>query len=115
MKSILLIAVGLAYALNSIVLQQFYPYVSVDCGEYVEFVKARNVVYECMFSAFLLLTFLLSRKFLKAASCFLMVLTVGSVIDKGLFGITTYLKTDILLVALSLTVSIIVYVRELKQ
>ena len=113
MRLTILILLGLAYTLNSIVLGWVYPNVSTDYDQYVSFVATRNIVYEFMFGFFFLLAYLLSKNLMKAVACFFFVLTFGSVIDKCL-GITWYLKSDIILVIISAIISAIVYVRELK-
>jgi hypothetical protein len=115
MKLSILILLGLAYILNSIVLKWAYPNVSTDYDQYVAFVATRNIVYEAMFAVFFLLTFLLSERILRATACFFMVLSSASVVDKCLFGITQYLKSDILLVVISMAISILVYAREVKR
>ncbi|MCA6391554.1 MAG: hypothetical protein IM607_09235 [Cytophagales bacterium] len=113
MRLTILILLGLAYTLNSIVLGWVYPNVSTDYDQYVSFVATRNLVYELMFGLFFLLAYLLSEKFMKAVACFFFVLTFGSVIDKCL-GITWYLKSDVLLIIISFILSGIIYVRERK-
>jgi hypothetical protein len=115
MRIIILIGLGLAYAFNSVVLGMVYPNVSNDYDQYIAFIAARNIIYECMFAGFFLLSYLVSVKLMKAISCFFLVLSAGSVIDKGLFGITQYLKSDIILIIIALTLSFIVYVRENKR
>ena len=113
MRLTILILLGLAYTLNSIVLGLVYPNVSTDYDQYIAFVASRNRVYELMFSAFFLLTFLLSEKIMRAIACFMFCLSFGSAVDK-LMGITWYLKSDVVLVFFSLMIAIYTYVRELK-
>lgn len=115
MKTAILILLGAAYILNSIVLQLVYLDVSKTVEGYYDYVAARNIVYEWMFALFFLLSYLLSEKLMKAISCFFMVLAASSVIDKCFFGITEYLKSDILLVIFSAIISFSVYVREYKR
>jgi hypothetical protein len=50
---------------------------------------------------------------MKVFACFFLMLAFGSIVDKSL-GITYYLKSDILLIAISLIASVVVYVREYK-
>ena len=113
MRLTILILLGLAYTLNSIVLGWVYPNVSTDYDQYVAFVATRNIVYEFMFGFFFLLAYLLSENLMKAVACFFFVLTFGSIIDKSL-GITWYLKSDVLLIIISFILSGIIYVRERK-
>jgi peptidoglycan/LPS O-acetylase OafA/YrhL len=113
MRLTILILLGLAYTLNSIVLGWVYPNVSTDYDQYVAFVSTRNILYEFMFGLFFLLVYLLSEKIMKSVACFFFVLTFGSIIDKSL-GITWYLKSDVLLIIISFILSGIVYVRERK-
>lgn len=116
MKLVLLILLGVAYLCNSFVLQLFYPNVSTDYYQYVEFVAVRNRIYEFMFAGFFGLTYLCSEyRLLKSIACFFMVLAVGSAVDKILFGVTSYLVSDIFLVLISILLSIIVYVRGKKS
>lgn len=115
MRVAILILLGSAYLLNSVVLNLVYPNVSENIDEYYSFVHARNVVYEWMFALFFLLSYLLSAKTLKSLSCFFMVLAFSSVIDKCFFGITEYLESDIILLIVSSIISITVYVRESKR
>jgi hypothetical protein len=112
-RLLILILLGVAYTLNSIVLGWVYPNASTDYDQYLEFVASRNVVYEFMFGLFFLLAYMLSEKMMKAVSCFFFVLTLGSIVDKCL-GITWYLKSDIILIIFSLVISGIVYVRQFK-
>jgi len=113
MRLTILILLGLAYTLNSIVLGWVYPNVSTDYDQYVAFVSTRNILYEFMFGLFFLLVYLLSEKIMKSVACFFFVLTFGSIIDKSL-GITWYLRSDVLLIIISFILSGIVYVRERK-
>ncbi len=113
MRLTILILLGLAYTLNSIVLGWVYPNVSTDYDQYVAFVSTRNILYEFMFGLFFLLVYLLSEKIMKSVACFFFVLTFGSIIDKSL-GITWYLKSDVLLIIISFILSGIIYVRERK-
>jgi hypothetical protein len=113
MRLAILILLGLSYLLNSIVLGWVYPNVSTDYDQYIAFVASRNRVYELMFAAFFLLTFLLSEKIMRAVACFMFCLSFGSAVDK-LMGITWYLKSDVVLIFLSLFIAIYTYVRELK-
>lgn len=114
MKIAILILLGLSYILNSIVLGWVYPNVSTDLDEYIQFVATRNKVYELMFAGFFLLTFLISNKLLRAIACFFFCLSLGSFIDK-MMGVTWYLKSDLILIFLSLSITIYLYVREYKS
>jgi len=111
----ILIVLGAAYVLNSVVLKKVYPLVSDSWDQYVSFVATRNIVYEWMFAFFFLLVFLSTHKLVRAVACFFMVLAFGSVVDKTFFGITWYLVSDVLLVVVALLLSIYVYVRENKR
>ena len=113
MKLTILILLGAAFILNSIVLDKLYPTAATDYYKYIERDEVRHIVYEFMFGFFFLLAYLLSENLMKAVACFFFVLTFGSVIDKCL-GITWYLKSDIILVIISSIISSIVYVRERK-
>lgn len=115
MKVAILILLGAAYIFNSIALAWAYPDASKTVEAYYSFVAARNVVYEWMFALFFMLSYLLSDKIMKAISCFFMVLAFSSVVDKCFFGITEYLKSDIILVIISSILSCYVYVRECKR
>ncbi len=117
MRMILLIGLGLAFLLNGVILTNIYPNVSTDWSEYIRFVAMRNNVYEVMFALLFWLTYLSSerRSVIRFIACALMILAAGSVIDKCFFGITTYLKSDIILIILSIVISTYVYVRERKQ
>jgi hypothetical protein len=117
MRLILLIGLGLAFLLNSVILTKIYPGVSTNWDEYIKFVSMRNNVYEVMFALFFWLTYLSSERgsVLRFIACALMILAAGSVIDKCFFGITTYLKSDILLIILSIVISTYGYFRERKQ
>ncbi len=113
MKLVILILLGAAFILNSIVLDIVYPTAATDYYKYIERDEVRHQVYELMFAAFFLLTFLLSEKIMRAIACFMFCLSFGSAIDK-LIGITWYLKSDVVLIFLSLFIAIYTYVRELK-
>lgn len=116
MRLILVILLGLCYVLNSVILQKIYPNVSTDWDEYLKFVSMRNNVYEVMFALFFWLTYLSSNKgtVIRSLSCFFSILAFGSVIDKC-FGITTYLKSDVLLIFISIVISVYGFFRERKQ
>lgn len=111
-KTILLILLGVMYLANSVVLTMIFPNVSTDYSEYIKFVSERNKVYEFMFTGFFLVSFLDSKRLPKSVSCFFMILTCGSFIDKTIFNITHYLFSDIILLIVALLISIYVYVRE---
>lgn len=91
-----------------------YPKVSEDYYQYVEFVAVRAKVYECMFFLFFWLVYLQAGKMVKSLAASMMVLTAGSVVDKLIFGFTSYLYTDFILVGLAIIISIKVYVREIR-
>ncbi len=112
MRLSIIILLGAAYLLNSLILQAVYPNVSEDYYQYVEFVAVRAKVYECMFFLFFWLVFLQAKGIVKSLAAGMMVLTAGSVVDKLFFGFTSYLYSDLLLLAFAITISIIVYVRE---
>lgn len=113
MKLALLICIGISFVLNSVVLGYVYPDVSTDYNQFIEYVRIRNIVYEIMFAAFFFLSYALSEGFFKSVACFFAILAFGSAIDK-MMGITWYLKSDIILLIISFTVSTFVYVRELR-
>jgi hypothetical protein len=110
----IIILLGTCYLLNSPILQMVYPKVSEDYYQYVEFVAVRARVYECMFFLFFWLLFLQSKGMVKSISAGMLILTAGSVVDKLIFGFTSYLYTDFILVGLAIIISIKVYVRESK-
>ncbi len=112
LKTILLLLLGVTYLSNYKVLTLIYPNVSTDYYEYIAFVKERNKVYEFMFTGFFLVSFLDSKRLPKAVSCFFLILTCGSFIDKTIFNITDFLISDILLLIIAFLISIYVYVRE---
>jgi hypothetical protein len=113
MKLTILILLGLAYILNSIVLGWVYPNASTDYEQYVSFVSTRNLVYEFMFGFFFLLSYLLSEGLMKTIACFFSLLTFGSIIDKCL-GITWYLESDGILIIISAITSGILHARKHK-
>ncbi len=113
MKLTILILLGAAFILNSIVLDSLYPTAATDYYKYIERDEVRHQVYELMFAAFFLLTFLLSEKIMRAVACFMFCLSFGSAVDK-LMGITWYLKSDVVLIFFSLFIAGYTYVRELK-
>lgn len=86
-----------------------YIYNLNDCGEYVKFYAARNVVYEIMLFLFCMIGFYNTRGLTKAFLCFLGVMIFGSIIDKGLFKITYYIYTDIVIGVIAICISIIIY------
>lgn len=115
MKRMILIILGMAYILNSPILQWIYPGVSDNYYQFIEFIQARNQVYEIMFTGFFLLVFLYARNLTKAIACFFLVLASGSVVDKTVFHVTKYLLSDIILLIVAILISIKVYAGENKH
>lgn len=112
MKVFLLILLGAIYIGNSIVLSWLFPKASEDYYQFIAFVEERNKIYEFMFTGFFLVSFLDSKRLPKSISCFFMILTCGSFIDKTIFNITHYLLSDIILAIVAFLISFYVYVRE---
>lgn len=108
-----IILLGLAYLLNSPILQRVYDV--TDYYQYVEFVATRAKVYDCMFFLSFWLLYLQSGGLVKSVACGMMILTAGSVVDKLVFGFTNYLYTDLLLIAVAIFISIRLYVRENRR
>lgn len=115
MRVVPVILFGLAYLLNSVILERIYPNVSKDYYEYFEFIATRNKVYEAMFSVLLFALYLNTKGLLKAIACGILILTTSSFIDKTVFNITQYLYSDIAIVVLSVILSIYVYVRQAER
>lgn len=113
MKLAILILLGLAFMLNSIVLGWVYPNVSTDYNQYIAYVATRNIVYEFMFGFFFLLVYLLSDRWTRTVACFFFILTFGSIVDKCL-GITWRLKSDGLLIIISAIISGSLHARKHK-
>ena len=111
-RNIILTLVVVAYFANSYVLYKVYPNVSTDYVEFTRFYYTRNVVYEFMFLSCFVVSFLGGDRLTKAISCFGMIVTAGSLIDKAVFKITNYLVSDVALVLLSVVVSIYIYARS---
>ncbi len=111
----IIVLLGLAYLLNSPILQAVYPKVSEDYYQYVDFVATRAKVYECMFFLFFWLLYLQSVRTVKSLAAGMMIMTAGSVVDKLIFGFYGYLYTDYLLGAVAIIISIVVYVRENRR
>jgi hypothetical protein len=86
-----------------------YIYDLNDCGEYVKFYSARNVVYEIMFFLFCMIGFYNTKGLTKALLCFLGVMIFGSVIDKAIFKITYYIYTDIIIGIIAICTSYTIY------
>lgn len=112
MRLIVIILLGACFALNSPILQSIYD--TTDYDQYVEFIRVRNIVYECMFAAFFTLVFSLSKGLNKSVALFFSALAFGSVVDK-ISGITWYLPSDIILVVASLILSFYYHVRKLRS
>lgn len=111
MRVVIAILLGAAFVLNAYILTRIYPDNSTDLDVWFKMDTKRHLVYEFMFAAFFWLTYSLSNKLLKSVTCGFAILATGSVIDKC-FGITTYLKSDILLIIISIAVSVYVFIRE---
>ncbi len=114
MRVIIIMLLGVAFVLNAYILTRIYPANSTDLDVWFTMDTKRHLVYEFMFAAFFWLTYSLSDRLLKAVSCCFAILSTGSVIDKC-FGITSYLKSDILLIIISIAVSVYGFLREREQ
>jgi hypothetical protein len=116
MRLILVILLSAAFVLNLVILKWAYPTLETDAVVWEKFDNTRHLVYAFMFAGFFWLTFLLSGKatVIKAISCCFTFLAFGSAIDKC-FGIRTYLKSDILLIIISIAISVYVFIRERKS
>jgi hypothetical protein len=113
MRIAAIIGFVLLWFLNYSILQNVYD-VSVY-EQYLQFWKARGIIYDSMFCCVALLLFVSYRGVEKALSCFMVVVTLGSVIDKLLFEVTGYVRGDIILVLLGMIASYIVYARDRKR
>lgn len=72
----------------------------------------KDAIYEVMFLLLATLCFLQCSGFSKALACFAVILILGSIVDKLVFGETGYMVADIMLVLVGLAVSVIVYRNE---
>jgi hypothetical protein len=114
LKLIILILLGAAFILNSIVLDSIYPTAATDYNKYIDRDEVRHLVYEFMFAAFFWLVYSLSKSYLKWFACIFAILVTGSVIDKC-FGITDYLISDLFLIIVSIAISLYGFFWEHKQ
>src|SRR5688572_11723257 len=108
----IIVAFIVFWFLNSFVLQKFYN-VS-DYYGWVEFVNIRWIVYEFMFLMLTVSLFFRGAQFEKALLCFISMLIVGSIAEK-LFGLHSYMYSDLVLIVLSLIVSFIVWKKFRKK
>jgi len=107
MSKVVVISFIVLWFVNSIALNKVYD--TSTCDGYIDFWTSRSWVYDLMFCMLAVSSFLSSKGLTKAVSCFAVVVTAGSFIDKGLFKITGYLYGDIVLILLGIIVSVIVW------
>lgn len=114
MKNIvLLIILGLAFCLTQVTLSIYFPERLNDGDVWDRYFIAKDATYDTMFFVFSLLVFwsykVHENPGAKALCVFLVIVTGGSFIDKVIFGINQYLRSDILLIAMGVVLSVIKY------
>lgn len=97
----------LAFCFNYLVLSFIYPEHATDYYVFLDFYKAREIVYEAMFVSFFLVIMKTNEGFIKACSKFGFLVSSASLFDKAILDINYYLRSDILLVMLAFEISII--------
>src|SRR5688572_58293 len=83
-----------------------------SCMDQIRFWAARELVYKGMFLFLSITCFFSTHGLLKALTCFAIVLIVGDLVDKLLFGITGYVIGDIFLIISGIIISVITYGRS---
>lgn len=79
-------------------------------GQY-NFWVSREIVYEFMFVLLGLVCLFSTGGLLKAISAFVVVMIIGDLVDKCVFGITDYVFGDIFLIVVGIIVSVVIYGR----
>jgi uncharacterized transporter YbjL len=81
-------------------------------GQYYFWVD-REIVYKFMMLFLAGVCFMQGSGLVKAFSCFIVIIIVGDLVDKLVFGITDYVFGDLVLIIVGLIVSVYVYRRYL--
>lgn len=114
MRNVIIIIVIILYFANYYVLSWIYPEALNDYDVFLKFYATRNTLYEVLFFMLFVINYLSSVGLSKALSCFGMIITFASFVDKGFFNFTGYLWSDIALVLVALFTSYKVY-KKWKQ
>ena len=99
----------LAFCFNYLILSWIYPEHISDYFVFLDFYKAREIVYEAMFCAGFYLVMSNAHGFVKSISKFGFLVSFASFFDKAFLGITWYLHSDILMVLIAFEISITQY------
>lgn len=110
MRLAALIAFGLLWFCNFIVLKRFYDV--TDYEQFKAFWKARGILYDGMFFVISLILFRSWKGLERAIACFMVIITAGSFIDKAFFMTADYMYADIVLIVLAIIASGTVYGRD---
>lgn len=78
----------------------------------IKFWTSREIVYKFMFTFLAIVCFFSTQGVIKSLTCFALILVIGDLMDKVLFGITGYVIGDIFLIVVGIIVSVIVYGRS---
>lgn len=97
----------LAFLFNYPILALIYPEHVTDYYVFLDFYKAREIVYEAMFTLFFFLCMKKSQGFINAVCKFGFMLSFASFFDKAILDINQYLQSDVLLVMLAFEISIV--------
>lgn len=110
MRLVVLIGFVVLWFVNFALLSRIYDTTIYE--EYLSFWRMRGVLYDGMFFCISMILFLSWKGAEKALACFMVIVTMGSLVDKAIFSITDYAFGDIVLVILGIIISVIVYGRE---
>lgn len=86
-----------------------------SCMAQISFWTARALVYKFMFLFLCIVCFVSTNGLTKAFTCFALVLIIGDLVDKIIFGFNTYVYGDIILILLGLIASYYTYGRTRKR
>lgn len=93
-----LIILCLAFCLNEFTLTYFLPLSKTHFDVWMNYYITRDGVYDAMFSIFsFMCLWNLREPKIKTISLFIVIITTGSFIDKVIFGLNQYLKSDLFL------------------
>lgn len=95
-------------------LDHYFPEAKTNFDVWRHYFIINNAGYDTMLFFMAFVTFLNVKGVLKLLSCFLVIMTGGSFIDKVVFGLNQYLYSDLILIVIAVSLSIHFYFSKWK-
>lgn len=114
-RSIVLLSVFIVmFCGTQVSLDYFLPQARTDFEVWLHYFIIKDALYDTMLFFLSIITFIHVKNVLKALTCFCVIVTGGSFIDKVIFNINQYLFSDIILIIAAVSLSLYLYLTKWK-